>query len=120
MNADSVDARKRAEPSGCLHAPRPLTAWVTSRSASRAAGPPPFSTSDSPPAAAGSPSLHGPHWPAVSAASQLAILSDSPIGQVSGPIGRMAPAPSAPPAAAREALETTASCAAIASIQLPW
>lgn len=47
VKADSVEVTKRAEPSGCLHAPRP-TARVTSRSASRAAGPPPFSTSDSP------------------------------------------------------------------------
>lgn len=38
VNADRVESRNRAEPSGCLHAPWPLTAWVTSRRASRAAG----------------------------------------------------------------------------------
>ncbi len=103
-----------------LAGPRPFTAWVTSRRASSAAGPPPFSTSESPPAAAGSPSLHGPHCPAVSAASQFAIRRDSPSGQVSGPIGRIAPAPRAPPTVARDSREMTALWQAAASIQLPW
>ncbi|GGT12820.1 hypothetical protein GCM10010207_09740 [Streptomyces atratus] len=90
MKADSGEVRKRAEPSGCLHAPQPFAARVASHSASRAAGPPLFSTSDSPPAAAGSPCLQGPHRPAVSAASQFATRRDSPSGQLSGPIGRIA------------------------------
>ncbi|MBM7439201.1 hypothetical protein JOC24_002609 [Streptomyces sp. HB132] len=75
-------------------------------------------TSTRPPAAAGSPSSHRPHRPAVSAAGQFVNLGDSPIGQVSGPIRRMAPAPSVPPAAAGEALEAMASCEAAASIQV--
>src|SRR6185312_5046710 len=70
--------RKRTAPSGRWQAPRRGRSPVQRSSRSQAsAGARPAAISASRPARAGRPWLHGPHWPALSAASQPMVAASS-------------------------------------------
>ena len=107
-NASSALRTSRTAPSGWRQAPRPVTSPRRRLERARSARPRPARAGAAarrrPPAIAGSPCTHGPHWPADSAASQRdqrARLGDGAARRA----GRATttPAPSAAPCAAQRA-----------------
>ena len=69
VKTSSAESTNLVVPSGCPQAPRPLIVAAARRATSSASMPPePSTIAASARAIVGSPSLHGPHWPADSPA----------------------------------------------------